>query len=168
MDMTESANCNLTSSMPAHLSQNTPVSNNLANINFTHNNNNNFLSANNNNNNVTEVTSSPNGQTILANQPPSNWIDELILSAQRKPLNGTSLRGRDLPQSFWTPPKPSSNPHSASHSRESSLDQTSPLHQTPASSPSPASCITGNLHSASLLLFVDREPLLHLKKLAQV
>lgn len=152
MDISDSANCNLASSMSLQLSQNTPIGQNSAANGYPHNNNNSndFISANNNNKNVSDVTPSVDSQLFLNNQQGQNWIEELIGSAQRKPHDGIKpMRQRNLPASFFTPPDPSLS-NSASHSRESSIDQTSPHHQTPASPLSPASCITGNQFPLSL------------------
>lgn len=64
--------------------------------------------------------------------------------------NSTPLRMRNLPPSFFTPPDPGSK--SASHSRESSLDQQSPSPLSPAAVPSPPAMAmnTGARHVAHL------------------
>lgn len=86
-------------------------------------------------------------------QPDSQHdLDELFRFAvqQVRPDGQTPLRSRNLPPSFFTPPDPGSK--SASHSRESSLDQQSGSPLSPAAVPSPPAIAmqTGARHVAHL------------------
>lgn len=141
MDTSGSANHNHSSPMSLNISQCTVNSNSINNNNNNNSltsNNNNINNINNNNNNVTNSLNVNSHENH--NQQGPAWIDELFLSARLKAHHGaTPLRQRKLPASFFTPPDPSA-PKSASHSRESSIDQSfSPYpYQTPASPLSPS------------------------------
>lgn len=98
----------------------------------------------------TSITS----EKVRIRQDNQHDLDELFRVAIAQTNQGTPLRQRNLPASFFTPPE--AGTRSTSHSRESSLDQSGPFSpgsgaRTPASplSPAPATVtIAGNSNVA--------------------